>query len=147
MAARNPNGVILASFALAHLFTWNCTTSPAPSVLANLTGTWSGQAELGALETPLKMSLVDTNGEIAGVSGIKVDCRYYEYCGSFGDYTVTGSYDGSEVTLFGTSVYGESWTLIGTVRAYGRYISGTGRAGVSPNFVNFPWFMELLAES
>lgn len=81
----------------------------------DLSGRWVGQAELGSgLPTILDMTLQDAGGRITG-SGGGADCRYFNYCGSFGSYTVTGTHDEARIRLSGASIYGPTWTLEGRI--------------------------------
>ena len=122
-----------------------CANPIQPSQM-NLTGNWSGYAEIGlGLETPLTMELIDINGHIEGTGGGNVDCKWYVYCGSFASYTVWGSHNGSQLHLVGHSMYGESWVLTGAIRVGTDLISGTGKGtGVLPMFQNFPWSMKVV---
>ena len=132
-----------------------CANPLAPSQI-NLTGNWSGDAQIGyGFDTPLRMELTDVNGALTGTGGASwIDCRYYTYCGSFAGFTVSGTHNGSQIILDGNSIYGESWRLSGSLDSTGTLLSGTGTGGaradgtssILPMFQDFPWSMERVTD-
>jgi hypothetical protein len=98
----------------------------------------------GGLDTPLRMELTDVNGVITGTGGASfIDCKYFVYCGSFADFTVSGTRNGSQIILNGNSIYGSSWRLSGSIDGLGNLLSGTGTwSGTLPTYQDFPWSME-----
>ena len=145
----------LQLFLLLCVIFWSGCTNPISPSQINLTGNWSGDAQIGyGFDTPLRMELTDVNGVLTGTGGASwIDCKYYTYCGSFAGFTVSGTHNGSEIILDGNSIYGESWRLSGSIDSTGLFLSGSGTAGVRadgtsavlPMDQNFPWSMERIA--
>jgi len=96
------------------------------------------------LDTPLRMELTDVNGVLTGTGGASfIDCKFFVYCGSFADFTVSGTRNGSQLILDGNSIYGESWRLSGSIDGPGNLLSGTGTGSdIEATFQGFPWSME-----
>lgn len=120
-----------------------CGGSPTrPDVHHDVTGHWSGFVNIPTwpLATPLEMDLADVGGTITGAGG-GVDCRYYGTCGYFYKYTITGSQDGTRVTLRGVTPEELSWVLSGTIAADGRSMSGIGE-GLNGGFPRSSWQMQ-----
>lgn len=131
-----------AVLVLALLSICGCDDSPqAPAVRHDLTGHWSGFAQIPTtgLPTPLEMDLLDADGTLSGAGG-GVDCRYFATCGYFYRYTVTGSHDATRVTLRGVTPEERSWVLSGILSSDGSSMSGTGQ-GLDAGFPPSAWQM------
>lgn len=136
-------GAAVIAFAVMLAAGAGCDDAPtAPAVRHDLTGHWSGFANIPTtgLPTPLEMDLADIDGTITGAGG-GVDCRYFATCGYFYRYTVTGSQDGTRVTLRGVTPEERSWVLSGTIAADGASMTGIGE-GLAGDFPRSFWQMQ-----
>ena len=130
---------------VACLYLLSGCVNPLAPKQTSLTGSWSGDALIGlGLDTPLRMELTDKGGVISGTGGASfIDCKFFVYCGSFADFTVSGTRKGFQVVLDGNSIYGASWQLFGSIDSSGDALSGTGTGNdIEADFQDFSWSME-----
>lgn len=107
--------VAFGALATALLVGAGCGGNPIEPSGPDLDGEWRGYAAIGmGAAAPLVMNLDDQGGRITGTGG-GADCKYFLYCSSLGSFSVTGSHDERRVRLFGTSIYGPTWTMEGTI--------------------------------